>query len=421
MMTPTLFDVSAITGLRPTGKTYSPSDSSDNITLNYKENAFSAYILKHSGPDNEEVSDEEHVAFLNLWLSHYVFCSRSLQIARKFIPMAVQIHERQHFGLGRLLLATLYESIGEVCDNLKGLTPAKSKSKKTMSDGGFQVAGPMCLLQLWLNATFEKELGLFVPTEHQESIARRNVEGIRLIRLQPNPLEQNSQQLFMKYMKIFLGINEFKPKHAPFVKRPIGPYWFVEEISVLNLDLEEEVNEVWTAYLDPTVLSCRIGTLSSEYGLVGYQPNLVSRQFGLSQLRPRSMYLRKKNIVLGTTITSTLYEKYMTVASNNVYGFEPFDFNLSYYCTQEFAHWWRQYYYSRHLGDQVLISRLESGFTQPQIDRIEQQVRPTGNLFYLKSMFTFPATCFHNVRNNLLVLLVFCSYKETVARGFGEG
>ncbi|PNX69356.1 hypothetical protein L195_g064394, partial [Trifolium pratense] len=56
MMTPTLFDVSAITGLRPTGKTYNPLDASDNITLNYKENAFSAYILKHSGPENEEVS-----------------------------------------------------------------------------------------------------------------------------------------------------------------------------------------------------------------------------------------------------------------------------------------------------------------------------------------------------------------------------
>ncbi|CAJ2644924.1 translation initiation factor IF-2-like [Trifolium pratense] len=88
------------------------------------------------------------------------------------------------------------------------------------------------------------------------------------------------------------------------------------------------------------------------------------------------MYLRKKNIVLGTTITSTLYEKYLKVAREHVYGFEPFDFNLSYYCTQEFANWWRQYFYSRHLGDSALISRLESGFTQPQINRIEQQVKP---------------------------------------------
>ncbi|XP_045797644.1 uncharacterized protein YALI0A18139g-like [Trifolium pratense] len=89
------------------------------------------------------------------------------------------------------------------------------------------------------------------------------------------------------------------------------------------------------------------------------------------------MYIRKKNIVLGTTVTSTLYERYMKISRENVYGFEPFDFNLSYYCTQEFANWWRRYFDSKHLGDAVLISRLESGFTQPQIKRIEQQVKTT--------------------------------------------
>ncbi|MCI06086.1 hypothetical protein A2U01_0027141, partial [Trifolium medium] len=171
-------------------------------------------------------------------------------------------------------------------------------------------------------------------------------------------------------------IDKFKPEHAPFVKRTVGPYWFVEEFPVLNLDLEEEVNDIWTAYLDPTVISCRIGTQASEYGLVGYQPNLVSRQFGFSQFRPRSMYLRKKNIVLGTTVSAQLYNDYMVVANSNVYGLEPFDYNISHFCTQEFANWWNQYYSSRSLGDKVLISRLESGFTQPQIDQIERQVRP---------------------------------------------
>ncbi|MCI70937.1 hypothetical protein A2U01_0092200, partial [Trifolium medium] len=41
MMTLTLLDVAAITGLKPTGKTFNPADSSNNIELNYKENAFS--------------------------------------------------------------------------------------------------------------------------------------------------------------------------------------------------------------------------------------------------------------------------------------------------------------------------------------------------------------------------------------------
>jgi hypothetical protein len=62
-----------------------------------------------------------------------------------FIPMARQIHEGRHFGLGRLLLATLYEAVGNASDVIKA---SKEGSK-------FVVSGPMWLLQLWLNVTFE--------------------------------------------------------------------------------------------------------------------------------------------------------------------------------------------------------------------------------------------------------------------------
>jgi hypothetical protein len=111
MVTPTLLDVAAITGLRPDGDHFDPTKTGDKIELNYKENTFSKYIVENQGKEGEEVSHEEHVAFLTLWLSHYVFCSKSLQIARMFIPMAQQIHEGRRFGLGRLLLATLYEAM----------------------------------------------------------------------------------------------------------------------------------------------------------------------------------------------------------------------------------------------------------------------------------------------------------------------
>ncbi|MCI17072.1 hypothetical protein A2U01_0038219, partial [Trifolium medium] len=63
MMTPTLFDVAAITGLPPTGETYDPLKASDNIKLIYKANAYSKYIAEHQ-KDSEEVEDTEHVAFL---------------------------------------------------------------------------------------------------------------------------------------------------------------------------------------------------------------------------------------------------------------------------------------------------------------------------------------------------------------------
>jgi hypothetical protein len=89
MMTPTLFDVSAITGLSPIGETYDPAKTNQSIEFDYKEKTFQKYIQENHRVGEEEVSDIEHIAFRTLWLSHYVFCSKSLQVAKKFIPMAI--------------------------------------------------------------------------------------------------------------------------------------------------------------------------------------------------------------------------------------------------------------------------------------------------------------------------------------------
>lgn len=76
MITPTLLDVAMITGLKPHGRLGDLSVVED-IPIEFKVgdsgkptyNNFIDYHAKTSGP----VSDEEHVAFLTLWLSHYVF------------------------------------------------------------------------------------------------------------------------------------------------------------------------------------------------------------------------------------------------------------------------------------------------------------------------------------------------------------
>ncbi|MCI46492.1 hypothetical protein A2U01_0067732, partial [Trifolium medium] len=81
MMTPTLLDVVAITGLKPTGGPYDPTNASKNISLTFTKEAYSKYVAEQQGQDGEEVTNVEHVAFLTLWLSHFVFCSKSLQVA----------------------------------------------------------------------------------------------------------------------------------------------------------------------------------------------------------------------------------------------------------------------------------------------------------------------------------------------------
>jgi hypothetical protein len=65
----------------------------------------------------------------------------------------------------------------------------------------------------------------------------------------------NYEQSFLKYFNVFLGLKTFKEEYALFIKRVIGPSWFVHPFPPLK-DLEEFCLAQWLAYLDPTVLSC---------------------------------------------------------------------------------------------------------------------------------------------------------------------
>ncbi|KAK2442307.1 hypothetical protein QL285_013514 [Trifolium repens] len=118
MMSPTLFEVAAITGLSLTGDTYDPTRVCHTIDFEFNGKTYSKYIAENQ-KDDGEVSDEEHVASLALWLSQHMFCTKSIQVARRLIIMANQIYEGQQFGFARLLLGCLYESMRSACENIK--------------------------------------------------------------------------------------------------------------------------------------------------------------------------------------------------------------------------------------------------------------------------------------------------------------
>ena len=83
MITPTLFELVAITGLQPIGKLIHFDSVPDYVkayNLEDSEASYSAFIRNNMGSPLTPVSDAEHVAFLSYWLNVVVFCSRSLQM-----------------------------------------------------------------------------------------------------------------------------------------------------------------------------------------------------------------------------------------------------------------------------------------------------------------------------------------------------
>lgn len=109
MITPTLFDITAITGLKPTGETYDPDFmSKDTIGFDTYRVVFTTHISYYHDHDIDEVSDTEHITFLALWLSHCVFCSKSLQVAKKYFTLANQLHAGRNVCLSEMILANLY-------------------------------------------------------------------------------------------------------------------------------------------------------------------------------------------------------------------------------------------------------------------------------------------------------------------------
>ncbi|KAK2430056.1 serine/threonine-protein phosphatase 7 long form protein [Trifolium repens] len=307
MMTPTLFDVAAITGLRPTGPTFDPKYTTSNHQFDFKVLSFSGFLKTFHDLSSDDVSHEEHIAFLTYWLSHFVLCTGSLQVVKRLVPLAIMLHQGLDVALGRFILASLYDSLGQANDMLK------------KTDKGSQLAfsGPIWLLQLWLNATFESNFKLFLPTYLEASIDARRIEGAR---------------------------------------RPF---------PATNPDEEEDTNHVWTMFLNPTILSSRQGVERRHLGLVGYQPNLVARQFGLSQFRPKSLFKNKDDIVLGNSGMSVEYfERRLKLAEERrPYKLTPIAFGISHLCTFEFATWW-SLHYEKHAkqSDEVLLQAIEAGF-----------------------------------------------------------
>ncbi|QHO33321.1 uncharacterized protein DS421_9g257270 [Arachis hypogaea] len=135
MIGPTLLDVVAIIGL-PTNFLKVTCDMQLDRTYKIaQKNSYSDFISHHMGHRDDPVTDEESVAFLYYWLNAIIFCSKSVQMQKLFLPLVALLHEGYKFNLAKLILGNLYDKLGHLVDCLR-------------NNSSISVGGSLWLLQL---------------------------------------------------------------------------------------------------------------------------------------------------------------------------------------------------------------------------------------------------------------------------------
>jgi hypothetical protein len=75
-------------------------------------------------------------------------------------------------------------------------------------------------------------------------------------------------------------------------------------------------------------------------------------------------------MVLGTGITEKFYKKYLRMIDTYEFTLQPFEFKPSFYCTDRFSAWWKDYYSRSSVGDaEHMLGMVESGFIVPTLGK----------------------------------------------------
>nr|AAT77891.1 hypothetical protein [Oryza sativa Japonica Group]ABF98694.1 expressed protein [Oryza sativa Japonica Group] len=137
-MTPTLIDISMITGLDVTSSA-NPMSLNTNNHYDFKTKSiggWSGYVAAYMGQGS--VTPREHVAFLLMWLEKFLFCGSSCGPTTNWQFLAEALETKRQFPLGKILLGYLYQML--------------NNASAKIAVGSVVGAGrSWWLLQTWLN------------------------------------------------------------------------------------------------------------------------------------------------------------------------------------------------------------------------------------------------------------------------------
>jgi hypothetical protein len=109
-MTPMLMDVVMITSLdiaSPSPSTYNLPEVPFWLSSKSECTNWGAYLSQHV-KTKVSMTEREHMAFLNFWLEHFIFCGPSLAPTKNYLSLAYELAQGATIGLGKLFLKDVY-------------------------------------------------------------------------------------------------------------------------------------------------------------------------------------------------------------------------------------------------------------------------------------------------------------------------
>jgi hypothetical protein len=166
-MTPTLMDVVMINGLdiaSPNPSAYSLPEVPFRLSSKSECTNWGAYLNQHAKTKGS-VTKREHMAFLNFWLEHFIFCGPSLAPTKNYISLAYELAKGATVRLGKLFF-------GEVYMYLHLMSSSQLSQKK------LKTSGPWWFIQLWAHLYFQSYIPNF-PILADDSFSDQTWKRIR--------------------------------------------------------------------------------------------------------------------------------------------------------------------------------------------------------------------------------------------------
>jgi hypothetical protein len=319
------------------------------------------------------MTEKEHMAFLNFWLEHFIFCGPSVAPTKNYLSLAYELAKGANVGLGKLFLGEVYRYLH--------LTSSSLLSQKKLKTGG-----PWWFIQLWAYLYFQSHIPNF-PILVDNSFLDQTGKRIRCTSYGQTLYSLPGSKLNLKdasgWFEVFhRGLDSplFFPYGAS--KNFENPITF----RLDNFADDDNTRHLYYIMIHPCFLLVGMST-SNRFIQPGYESNrpvIAAQQFGLGQVHPHFFlhHLIESRADLPDLITTQ--KCYSLFDDLHI----PIPVDLSFiFSINGFGTWWSMW--NAHISRKALGPVLQQIDTEYEAS--EGEVFPPGTLQEL--LFNFSLNC----------------------------